>query len=129
MHHWGDGFKYFSDVDEAAFEIGQFLRRYARMSVTQTKEKYGTARVYCHFGWSQMFSITHPGYVWSRYPQWLWKFDVYYISKIIQPLNLVVVPFHRFMYTLAYRLAIKKYPHIREEILGGADYPELLEKL
>lgn len=128
-HRWGGGFEYFGEVGEAAEEIGMFLKRWGRVGVIQTKEKYGTARVYLSFGWSQMFSITHPGYVYSRYPQWLWKFDIYYISKVVRLFNPIVVRWHHFLYRLAYRRAIAKYPMIREEILCGADYSELLEGL
>ncbi len=130
MHYWGDGFPYFADVENVASEIGQFLRKWGRISVTQTKEKYGTARVYCHFGWYQLHSITHPGYVYSRFPDWLWRLDCRVLSRLIAPLSRhIVVPFHTWLYRLAYKRALKKYPHIREEILDGADWSELLEGL
>lgn len=129
MHSWGDGFKYFGEVGQAADEIGQFCRRWGRINVTCTKEKWGSARVYCSFGWSQLFSITHPGYVYSRYPEWLWSFDIRYLSRLISKFNFIVVPYQRLIYRLAYRRAIKKYPMIVREILGGADWDELLEDL
>lgn len=122
-------FNYYSDVAQAAHWIGWFLKKYARMHVSQTKEKFGTARVYCMFGWSQLHTITHPGYVYSQYPKWLWEFDIDYLSWLFYKLDFIVVPFHTFMYKLAYKLAIKKYPYIKEEILAGADYRELLEYL
>lgn len=128
-HFWGGNFPFFSEVGEAADEIGKFCRRWGRINVTQTKEKYGEARVYLNFGWYQLFSITHPGYCYSRYPKWLWTFDIFYISKVIRPLNRIVVPYQTFIYRLAYKRVIKKYPLIREEILGAADYSELLEGL
>jgi len=128
-HFWGDEFPYFAEVDQAAYEIGQFCRKWGRIGVRQTKEKYGTARVYCSFGWYQLFSITHPGYAYSRYPKWLWVLDCRYISKLIAPLNKIVAPYHVFIYRLAYKRAIKKFPLIREEIISGADWKELLEDL
>lgn len=131
MHHWGDGFEYFGEVGQAADEIGVFCRRWGRIQVTQTKEKYGTARVYCSFGLHQLFSITHPGYAFSRYPKWLWTLDCLYISKLFNflRLNKVVVPYQLFVYRLAYTRALKKYPFIAEEILDGADYTEELQNL
>lgn len=132
MHRWGDKDftdEMFNDVENAAREIGEFCRKWGRINVRQTKEKYGTARVYCSFGWTQLFSITHPGYVYSRYPQWLWSLDVFYISRIITRLNWVVVPLHTRLYRYAYKRTIKRYPHIRSEILWAADYPECLKNL
>lgn len=131
MHNWGDQFEYFSEVGDAAYEIGQFCRFWGRINVTQTKEKYGTARVYCSFGAYQLFSITHPGYVYSRYPKWLWTLDCLYISKLFRffRFNTVLVPYQLFVYRLAYTRALKKYPFIAEEILSGADYTEQLQSL
>lgn len=128
MHNWGDEFLYFEEVGEAAEYIGRFLRKWARVSVTNTKEKYGTVRVYCSFGWSQFFSITHPGYAYSRYPKWLWNLDVSYGSKLIHLLriNNIIIPLQTMLYRYVYKQAIKKWPMIREEILNGADWDEYL---
>ena len=41
MHHYGDGFEYFNDVESAASYIGDYLRKWGRVGVRQTKEKYG----------------------------------------------------------------------------------------
>jgi len=127
-HHWGGNFKYFGDVGKAADEIGDFCRVWGRINVTQTKEKWGLVRCYCNFGIHQLFSITHPGYVYSRYPKWFWKFDCRIVSKFfsILHINAIVVPYQVYIYKKAYLQAIKKYPHIRKEILSGADYAELL---
>lgn len=129
MHSWGDGFPYFEDVENAADFIGNICRKWGRINVSQTKEKYGTARVYCSFGWWQIHSITHPGHAYCRYPSWLWSLDCIYFSKLIHLLNPVVIPFQQWIYRLAYKKAIKKWPHIREEILNGAGRDELLERL
>ena len=131
MHTWGDDFKYFGEVGDAAFEIGQFCKRYGRISVTQTKEKYGTARVYCHFGWTSLHGLVYPGYVYSQFPKWLWTADVYYIGPLLRkwPLGVIMVKYQLFIYRLAYKRALKKYPMIREEILVGADFDEYLKGL
>jgi hypothetical protein len=130
FHAWGtwEGFR---DVEEAACQIGKFCRRWGRIGVSQTKEKYGTARVYCHFGWHQMFSITHPGYAYSRYWDWVWNLDVSITTKIFHVLriNALVLPYQQWIYRRAYDRAITRYPHIRDEILDGADWPEYLEGL
>lgn len=132
MHHWHSGWRWFGHVEQAAYEIGYFLRKYGRVQVRQTKEKYGTARVYLSFGWDSVHSITHPGYVYNQYPQWLWKLQcrVNYsrLGRLFwTAVNKVVVPYHVFLYSLAYNRAFKKYPHIFLEIYSGADYHELIK--
>lgn len=92
MHIWGDGFEYFYEVGEAANYIGKFCRKYGRIGVRDTKEKYGTARVYCRFS-----------------------------------SNFLVIIYQIWIYRLAYKKAIKKFPYIKKEILYGADWQEYLE--
>ena len=35
----------------------------------------------------------------------------------------------RFLYRRAYKLALKRWPHLRSEILEGADWPEYLRRI
>lgn len=126
MHNWGDEDVDWSGIDEAARYIGLGLRKYFRVPVQDYKEKYGTVRVYCHFGWHQFHDITHPGYAFSRYPKWLWKLDCRFGRFLIAPLNVLVRPLHVWAYKSYYSAAIRKWPHLRLEILSGADYSELL---
>lgn len=126
-HDWSSDWPYFHDVSEAAYYIGSFLRKWGRVGVRQTKEKFGCVRVYLSFGWYQLHSITHPGHCFCRYPQWLWVLDCKYFSKLISLLNFIVVPYHKWLYNKAYQNAIKKWPHIRDEILIDADFPEFIE--
>lgn len=128
MHDWSDETIDWNGINSAAEFIGLTLRKWGRVGVTTYKEKYGTVRVYCRLGWYQLFSITHPGYVYSRYPKWLWTLDIYYISRLIRLLNCLIVPYHKWLYTFVYGRALKKWPHLRAEILHGADYHELLAK-
>lgn len=131
MHVWGGPFKYFADVEQAAYEIGKFCRRWGRISVTQTKEKYGTARVSASFGYLSLHRLIYPGYVYSQFPQWLWSLDIWYISRILQ-IRLIsrpIVWYQTKIYRLAYKRALAKYPHIYEEILCGADWDEFLKGL
>jgi len=131
MHSWGD--KDFSDelfnqVDDAAEFIGHNLRKWFRVGVTQTKEKFGTARVYCHLGWSSFHCIFRPGYCWI--PKWWpWSLDLK-ISEYVMPLlNRIVIPIQISGYRYFYQKAVKKWPHLREEILCCSDYPEYLKGL
>mgnify|MGYP001588249460 CR=1 FL=1 len=130
MHLWGDETVDWGGIDAAARFIGEGLR-FWRIDVRQWKEKYGTVRVYCSFGFPWWQSLTHPGHVWCRWPRWLdfityahsWYNPFYFTLRL---LNLVVIPFHVWLYKFYYRKACRKWPHLREEILRGADYYELL---
>lgn len=114
---------------EAAHFIGEGLRRYARLNVTDMKTKFGEVRVYCGFGWHQVHCITHPGYAYGRYPQWLWELDCRFGHIIMRPLNIVVIPLQKWAYRWYYKKALERWPHIRRSILQGADWPELLKGL
>jgi len=129
MHDWSDKSVDFNGIDKAAEYIGLNLIKWGRVNVRQYKEKFGTVRVYCSFGWYQLFNVTHPGYHYNRYPIWLWNLDCLWLSKIFPLLNFIIVPLQEKLYTYCYRRAIKKWPHLRKEILSGADYSELLKGL
>jgi hypothetical protein len=123
MHYWGDGFKYFSEVCQAAEEIETFCRKWGRIGVLQSKEKYGTVRVYCQFGWVQLNELVYPGYHYLQSPKWLMGL---YLPKFISNLGFI---WQKFIYTQAYKRALKRYPMIIEEILHCPDYPEFLKHL
>jgi len=129
MHYWGDKGVDFHGIGESADEIGEFLVKWGRVNVRDTKEKYGTARVYLSFGWHQLHSVTHPRHMYSRYPDWLWKLDCRYLYKIFQLLNYIVIPYHIWLYKLAYKRAVIKRPHLVAEIICGADFIELLKDI
>ena len=127
MHYWGDENVDWEGINKAAEYIGLNLRIYGRVGVTDYKEKFGTVRVYCHFGVHSLFSITHPGYCFSRYPKWLWDIDCLYLSRVIPLLcNWWIVPYQKWLYRKLYSDMVKKYPHLHDEILVAADYDNLL---
>ena len=129
MHNWGDDFDW-TGLDRAISFIEDNLVRWGRVNVLQAKEKFGTARIYCSLGFGQIHSITHPRYVRSRYPKWLWKLDCSYGPKIMKLLfNWWVVPYHKWLYRFVYKMAVRKWPHLKEEILCCADFRELLKGL
>lgn len=124
MHFYNDEpeWPYFCDVANAAHFIGKFLKKWGRVNVRQTKEKFGTARVYCNFGWYQLHDIFYPGYVRNQFPAWLWRLDCNYAPHIMRIINPLITAYHVWLYKLAYKKAIKKWPHIKKEIIYGADY-------
>lgn len=130
MHHWGDDFAYFSDVEDAAEYIREFCVKWARLG-GQSKEKYGTARFYANFGVYNLHSLTHPGWAnYAWYPKWLIKFDIYYAPIMFKysGINWLFSKWQPYIYYVAYKKALHKWPHIQAEILDGADYPELLKE-
>lgn len=131
MHSYYDvpEWPYFIDVSDAARFIGLFLRKWGRVPVRSFKEKYGSVRVYLSLGWYQFHCIFYPGFAYSQFPKWLWKLDCTYGSILIRLVNKLVLPYHIWLYKLAYKKAIKKWPHIKNEILSCSDYPELLTSL
>lgn len=130
MHDWSDKDVDWDGICDSAIYIGKNLRRWGRVGVRQYKEKYGTVRVYCSLGWSSFHCITHPGHCFSRYPKWLWSLDCKIGTKIVPFLfNWWIMPYHKWLYRKLYKDMVKKYPHLKEEILCVADYDELLKNL
>jgi len=129
MWTWGDERVDWAGINDAARYISDYLVKYGRINVRDYKEKYGTVRIYCSLGWSQFHSITHPRHCYARYPKWLWSLDCRVGSKVIQPLNRIVIRYHAWLYRRAYKNAIQKWPHLKCEILHAADFHELLKGL
>lgn len=127
MHDWSDETFDWEGLDKAVSFIHANLLRFGRIGVRQSKEKFGTARIYCSLGFNQLHDITHPGYVYSRYPKWLWTWDIYVGSRIIPFLfNWFIVPWQKLVYRKVYQEACKKWPHLEEEICCCADFRKLL---
>ena len=119
MHSWYDDDDRidWKGIGECADFIQDYLRKWGRISV-HTKEKWGRVDVSLSTGWHQLFSITHPGYAYSRYPKWLWYLDCMYLSWIVS--RIPIHAFHMWLIRRCYRLALARWPHLREEILAGA---------
>ena len=130
LHSWGDPDFDWDSLNDAIRFIDRNLRRF-RVGVRDSKEKWGQCRIYCDLGFHCLLSITHPGHMSynGRYPKWLTYLDIYYISRVVRLLNVVVVPIHRVVYRQVYAAAVRRWPHIASEITCAADYPELLRGL
>lgn len=129
MHSYGSWpDEKFGDVERASYFIGEWLRRWSRMSVSQCKEKFGTARVYCSFGWESFYQIAYPGYMWVQ-SWWPYKLDLWisYHTPLWVWVNQIVVPIHKKLYVWRYKKAIQKYPYLYNEILSMADWGELFD--
>jgi len=129
-HQWGEEDCDWAGLDWCVNYLAKNLRRWGRVGVRQTKEKFGSLRCYLSLGWSQLHSITHPGHCFSRYPKWLWSLDIKYGTVIIPFLfNWFILPYHKWLYRKLYSDCVKRYPHLHDEILCAADFPQLLKEL
>lgn len=129
MHFYGQWpEKHFSEVEEAASFIGNWLRKWGRVPVMQTKEKFGTVRVYCSLGWRDFHDIFYPGYyriVWSKKIQRINLF-LCYTFRLGYVLGFLSLPVHKRLYRWRYKKALQKWPHLKDEILSCADFGQLL---
>lgn len=126
MHDWGDEDFDWAGLNKAGRMITDICRRYARLG-GQSKEKYGTLRFYAAFGWLSLHSLFYPGYAGSQFPNWLWRLDCRIIGPVLRKLfEKVFVCWQIKVYIYAYQKAVKKYPHLRVEILVMADQLELI---
>lgn len=128
MHSWSEKDCDWKGISDAAYYIGDSLRKWGRVPVRDMKEKWGTVRVYCDFGWHQLHDICYPGYAYSQFPKWLWKLDCSWLGRLVRISYPIISWYHRKLYTHFYGQALAKWPHLRAEILQGADHPELLAK-
>lgn len=122
MHHkWGDNWKYWKLLNEGIRYIDNELGK-ARIGV-HSKEKFGTARFSVFFFRGHLHELTHPGYVYSQYPKWLWEFDVMKSPYIFKYTGLTFVIRH--LQYMWYRRTIINaralYPEIKEELLRDLD--------
>ena len=113
-------------LDDIAEDIGRFCARYGRIPVTQTKEKFGTIRVYCGFGCVSLHNLLFPRYVYKHksFPGWLWRLDCTHGGKFWGFISRIIFPYQKFIYKLAYMRAIWRYPHLFDAITSCMDYPE-----
>lgn len=130
MHRWGDEQVDWRGIGDAATFLSDYMRKWGRIHVSDSKEKWGQARVYVSFGWYDLHSLMYPGYHYIQFKEGslLWKLNYnrilgYLISRI--PIH----SYQQYIYLRAYRKAIQKWPRLYFEILDGADYPELLRSL
>jgi hypothetical protein len=118
-----------AELDQAAYNIGQFCKNWGRISVRQTKVKYNSVRVYCSFQLS-LHSLIHPGYERSLFPKWLWVADIYYITPALNFLfGGLAYRWQKVVYRQAYKRELARCPEYRKEILLTADYPDILAGL
>ena len=116
-HYWGDEDFDWNSLYEAERELRHIMIRYGRIGV-HSKEKYGTLRFSVFFCDGTLHSFTHPGYMGSQYPKWLWSFDV--MNKPLKHIAPVIRFWQKLVIQYAFTVVCAKYPHIRDEIINDA---------
>jgi hypothetical protein len=116
-HDWSDTDFDWKSLYYAEQELNRIMTRYGRIGV-HSKEKYGCLRFSLYLCNGTLHSFTHPGYVYSQYPKWLWSFDIMnnpikYIAPLIRVWQKLVIQY-------AFTVVCVKYPHIRDEIVMDA---------
>lgn len=126
-HDWSDKNVDWMGIEAAASYIYSYCYKWGRLG-GQAKEKYGTVRFYTSFGWLSLHTLIYPGYHFNQFPTWLWKLDIDYISPVIDKLfGSLFRKWQQYIYSKAYNNAVKRWPHLREEILSCADWPECIK--
>jgi len=134
-HVWGETDFDWDSLHKACGELHDNAHRYGRLGIA-TKEKWGCLRASTWFWDGSLHSLIWPGYVytqWSRHfpksiADCLWSADVYFWPKLTRYSGVLWLArkWQRLVYGWAYRRVVAKYPHIADEILHDAEYPELI---
>jgi hypothetical protein len=115
-HYWGDDSFDWKSLYLAEIDVRNIVKL-ARIGI-HSKEKYGTLRWDFYFCDGSLHSLTHPGYMFSQYPKWLWRFDVTYEPlKFIAPL---IRFFQKKLVMYAFHVVCSKYPNVKAEIIEDA---------
>lgn len=122
MHIWGDEGVDWAAINAVAEEIPHHMRRWGRITV-HGKEKYGTVRLeFLYYGFS-LNQFFFPGYMYygnSRIQKVFHKIDMSATAQWIYTnlINPWYTKYQMWITKRAIKKAVKKYPHIRKEILS-----------
>lgn len=102
-------------LNDTMMYIVTYMKRWGNIGA-HYKEKYGSIRISPYFFDGSLHSITHPGYVYSQYPDWLWKLDCKYIQPFFENKSITnwIRSYQYKVYRRAYQNALKLYPNARE---------------
>jgi hypothetical protein len=127
-HDWSDDSFDWAGLNDAIDIIYWWTRHIGRFG-GQLKEKWGCVRFYVFFSDGTLYSIVKPGYYFYRWPRWVRRIDYNIVQKISRYTGVLylLLKWQQFIYYVAYKRAVDKHPHLRDEILVDADFHELLE--
>lgn len=130
-HDWSEKDFDWKSLEEAC-DFFMKLRTIGRIQISGTKEKYGTMRLEWFF-WNGHYneflhSMIYPGYLHIQWPTWFRRIDQFIITPIAVRIGLcrVITAYQRLVLNIITFIAVKKWPHIKNEILGDWDFDNLL---
>lgn len=146
-HDWGDDTFDWNSLNEAIHLIYKMCK-FFRIGC-HIKEKYGTIRASFYFFDGSFHSFMYPGYVYYQYSNWkmckfIQKYTKIDIAKKLLRADIWLASYHNnwynklvvspikwiqfnFGYKTAIKMAIKKFPHIKEEIICNMPHKELFK--
>jgi len=129
MHDWSEDSFDWKMLDDGIDMISSFMRFWGRIGVN-SKEKFGTARVYVMFWDGTLHGMLYPGYHFSQFPKWLWSFDLNWIGPFFRKTRLqkLFCWYQSKIYSMAYSRAIKKFPKVKVELVVACDIDELIKE-
>ncbi len=129
MHNWSDDSFDWKQLDESIQMVDSFMRFWGRIGVN-SKEKFGTARIYVTWWDGSLHSMIYPGYHFCQFPKWLWKLDLNVIGPLMRftRIQKFVYWYQRKIYSMAYSRALKRFPKMKVELVIAADFEELIEE-
>ena len=128
IHWWGDKDFDWKGLDGAIRIIYFWTHNFGRLG-GQLKEKFGGVRFYVFFSDGTIHSLVKVGHYYYRWSKWVRWVDYNIIANIMKYGGLLYLlhKWQRFIYRFAYKRAVARYPHLRDEILVDADLQELVE--
>lgn len=131
-HIWGDKTFDWHGLNEAIHYIDDFCTKYGFIQVT-SKEKWGQADIYVYWWDGTIWSLFYTSRWWKmskKWPGWLRSVD-FKLGDLLTLIGVrrLVHAYQQFIYKLAYDRALNRWPHLKEEIVGGMAEWEVLEKV
>jgi len=129
VHNWKDRSFDWKQLDESIEMVSSFMRFWGRIGVN-SKEKFGTARIYTLFWDGSLHGLIYPGYYSCQFPKWLWKLDCGFISPLVRWTRLPKLAhwYQRKIYSMAYSKGLKHFPAMKVELVIAADFDELIKE-
>jgi hypothetical protein len=129
-HEWGSEFDWKS-LGKACRFFSTYLRLVGRIQMIGTKEKYGTMRLEW-FVWNGHYNellhaMIYPGQLFIRWPVWMRRIDKV-ITAFCAKIGIckLISVYQRFIFNIVTLIAVKRWPHIRYEIMDELEFRDLL---
>ena len=127
---------YSPDMQSVPGYLANRLSNIGLIRIFDAKTKFSQIRVYVRFGADSVSELIPYGIMYGlRFDKLFgynfFKLPYYKLDRVSVPsfVNYFLVPYQKFVYRQVYKHVIKKFPRYRENLLDGADYPELLRNL